>query len=300
MPSPDDELRALAFARVQQLRERFGGRIPGAALNEHVMLHGTSVPIWNRYKGIHKPAVLGKDGAALTVQTSAASPYADEHDPDAGHFVYKYKGTNPWDPDNIALRRAMEWQRPLIYLIAVDTGVYDAVVPAYVVGDDPGKLQFTMVADQIGAMDRIGADPMLGVRREYVTRAVMQRLHQAHFRRIVLGAYSNRCAICRLKHLPLLDAAHILPDRDARGEPVVPNGLGLCKIHHSAYDAQILGIDPNSVVHIRHDVLEEVDGPMLLHGLQELHGSKLVLPRKVEHRPNVEFLAERFDRFSAA
>jgi len=74
-------------------------------------------------------------------------------------------------------------------------------------------------------------------------------------------------------------AAHILPDRDERGRPEVPNGLSLCKIHHGAYDTEILGVDPDFKVHIRGDVLDETDGPMLMHGLQELHGSRIGLPK---------------------
>ena len=78
------------------------------------------------------------------------------------------------------------------------------------------------------------------------------------------------------------------------------NGLGLCKIHHSAYDTQIIGVDPDSVVHVRADVLREIDGPMLLHGIQAVEGTRLILPRRAELRPNRDFLAERFERFRAA
>jgi len=98
----------------------------------------------------------------------------------------------------------------------------------------------------------------------------------------------------------LPDAAHILPDRDERGHPEVPNGLSLCKIHHGAYDTEILGVDPDYKVHIRSDVLAEEDGPMLLHGLQELHGSRIVLPKAELLRPNRDYLAERFGCFQAA
>jgi len=128
----------------------------------------------------------------------------------------------------------------------------------------------------------------------------MARLHQQQFRRIVLQAYANRCAICRLRHLELLDAAHILPDHDPRGEPIVPNGLGLCKIHHSAFDSYIIGIDPDARVHVRDDILSEIDGPMLRYGLQEAHGTTLLLPRRTDQRPARDFLAERFERFKAA
>ena len=298
--APDDEIRAAVFAYVQQLRGRYGARIPRADLSAGVVVRGERVPIWNYQKGIFKPAALGHDGAALSVQTSAESPYADAHDQDAGHFIYKYRGTDPHQADNVALRNAMIRQRPLLYLVAVDPGVYDAIFPVYVTGDDPARLQFTLMADQVIAPVVADNAVVTSVRRGYVTRAVMQRLHQQQFRRIVLEAYREQCAICRLRHLELLDAAHILPDHDPRGEPLISNGLGLCKIHHSAYDAQILGITPDAEVQIRVDVLEEIDGPMLRYGLQAVHGSRLALPRRPEHRPNRDFLAERYDRFRAA
>lgn len=295
----DAEIRAVAFAQVQALRNRYGGRIPRTELMQGVMLSGQRIPIWNYQKGIFKPAALGRGGAALSVQTSIDSPYADVHDRDAGRFVYKYRGTDPAHPDNVSLRTAMELGKPLIYLVAVDPGVYDAILPVYVVGDEPGRLQFALAADQPSSV-LVPADEMAVVRREYVTRAVMERLHQQQFRRMVLRAYNEQCAICRIRHLELLDAAHILADRHPLGEPVVSNGLGLCKIHHSAYDTDILGVDPDTRVHIRVDILEERDGPMLRHGLQELHGSKLTLPKKSELQPNRDFLAERFARFTTA
>jgi putative restriction endonuclease len=52
-------------------------------------------------------------------------------------------------------------------------------------------------------------------------------------------------------------------------------------------------------VHILADVLEEEDGPMLRHGLQAVHGSKIVLPRRVEDHPNRDYLSEQFERFRA-
>jgi putative restriction endonuclease len=201
----------------------------------------------------------------------------------------------PADYDGIvAVAPANNWTK------LVDPGIFDAVLPVYVTADDPERLQFNLVADQVGALAATTGDLMTAARRDYATRAVMQRLHQQYFRRIVLKAYRNQCSICRLRHVDLLDAAHILADRHPLGEPIVTNGLGLCKIHHSAFDANILGIDPDAFVHVREDVLNEKDGPMLLHGLQEVHESRLILPRTANLRPNREFLAERFDAFRAA
>jgi putative restriction endonuclease len=76
--------------------------------------------------------------------------------------------------------------------------------------------------------------------------------------------------------------------------------LSLCKIHHAAFDKNILGIRPDYRVEIQSDVLEEIDGPMLKHGLQELHGAKLILPSKAIDRPDPERLDQRYELFLAA
>lgn len=299
-PFSDEEVRAAALAKARQLRDAYGGRIPAAALMEGVIVRGERVPLRNPGKGIHKPGVLGRDGAALSICTSYDSPYNDVHDLDEGQIHYKYQGTNPNSLDNVALRRAMERQLPLIYVVAVDRSYYDIISPLFISGDFPSKLEFTIQADQDAWVGNSENALLTSARREYATRAVLQRLHQTRFRRMVLEAYSRQCAVCRLKRVVLLDAAHIIEDRFPEGEPIVTNGLGLCKIHHSAYDADIIGIDPDARVHVKDEVLHEVDGPMLKHGLQEVDGTRLILPRKRELRPNRDFLAERFERFRAA
>jgi len=296
----DEEVRSAALAKIQQLRERYGGRIPRSELMAGVTIRGQRIPVWNYQKGIFKPAVLGRDGSALSVQTSIESPYEDDLAVEAGHISYMYRGNDPFHADNVALRRAGNQHLPLSYLVAVDPGYYDAIAPVYVIEDHPDRHRFTLVADST-TVPAIGEDSLINeVRREYVTRTVLQRLHQQQFRRMVLRAYRNQCSICRLRHVQLLDAAHILPDRHSRGTAAVPNGLGLCKIHHSAYDANIIGIDPGSQVHVRVDILREKDGPMLQHGIQGIEGARLVLPKQLESRPNQDYLAERFEQFRAA
>ena len=296
----DSEIRAASLEKVRQLREAYGGRVPREALKEGVTIHGRRVPIWNYQKGIFKPAVLGADGAALSIQTSVASPYDDLFNAEAGSIVYKYRGSDASNSDIVALRRAMERQLPMIYLVGIDPGYYDVVAPIYISGDSPSSLEFTLQADQASLTTGAQSTVMTAARREYATRAVLVRLHQQKFRRMVLSAYREQCCICRLRHVELLDAAHILADRHPKGEPVVSNGLGMCTIHHSAYDANIIGIDPDAKVHLREDILLEKDGPMLKHGLQEMAGRVLVQPRKPDLRPNPDFLAERYERFRAA
>jgi len=49
----------------------------------------------------------------------------------------------------------------------------------------------------------------------------------------------------------LLDAEHIIPDPDEElGQPIVPNGLPLSKIHHAARSTQnLILVDADGVVH---------------------------------------------------
>ena len=156
----------------------------------------------------------------------------------------------------------------------------------------PKLLDLTPVEASLGAVI---------AQRAYVERMTKQRLHQPAFRAGVMLAYETRCAVCSLAHGELLDAAHIIEDGRPGGDPVVPNGLALCKIHHAAYDRNILGISPERVVHINAHILAEVDGPMLKHGIQEFHQARLrVLPHRKAEQPDEERLSERFERFLAA
>jgi putative restriction endonuclease len=73
--------------------------------------------------------------------------------------------------------------------------------------------------------------------------------------------------------------------------------MALCKIHHAAYDRNLLGIDSNYQVHLKEKLLFESDGPMLKHGLQDMHGVTLSLPRSKTQFPNPDALSERFETF---
>jgi transposase len=92
--------------------------------------------------------------------------------------------------------------------------------------------------------------------RRYLDRVTRARVHQHLFRSQVLRAYGDRCAMCRLHHPRLLDAAHIIPDGQPHGQPIVPNGLSLCKIHHAAYDANLIGFRRDLRVAVQPRLLE--------------------------------------------
>jgi putative restriction endonuclease len=175
----------------------------------------------------------------------------------------------------------------------VARGVYHALYPVYLVAEDVDRHEVVLDTVPLGS----AASPL---ERRYAQRLTVHRLHQNLFRPRVLRAYGTRCAMCRLGHAPLLDAAHILPDAHERGDPIVPNGLALCKIHHAAYDADILGVRPDYVVEVRRDILDEIDGPMLRHGLQEMHGATINAPHSPGERPDRDRLELRYEQFLTA
>jgi putative restriction endonuclease len=261
-------------------------------------IDGRRVPLVGP-QGIFKPAVCELPLSITTVPEVPGKerPYEDETTYEGVH--YRYRGTDPRHPDNVGLRRAMVEHVPLVYFHGHRPGLYHAEWPVYVVGDDPRSLTFTILTEDqsdVDSSDAVADAP----RRAYLAILMTRRLHQSLFRVRVLDAYDETCAVCRLRHQELLDAAHILPDKHPLGEPVVPNGLALCKLHHAAFDADILGVRPDLKIEVRHDVLREADGPMLKVGLQGFDGQIITVPRQKSLRPNVDFLAERFERFRRA
>lgn len=292
-------MRLGAFNWLDAITSSHADLLPRAVLQRGFDLDGRRIP-FVAPNGIFTP----KDcDYPLSITTVVNGPYLDRFE-DAHRLSYSYRGDDPAHRDNVGLRNAMRDQIPLVYFHAVTKGNYLAIRPVFVTGDDPRQLTFTVMADSSAEIDAdfartaVADPPQTELRRRYVTAAVQKRLHQAAFRERVLDAYRTHCAMCSLKHRDLLDAAHIIPDSDSEGLPRVSNGLSLCKIHHAAFDHGIVGVRPDYVIEVRRDVLAEVDGPMLKHGLQALHGTSLLLPRKPEDLPSIEALERRYQTFA--
>jgi putative restriction endonuclease len=309
MSSPDIDtkvrLRAFAFLE-KKCRLHPLGILSRSLLEAGFEFEGRRVPLVGP-QGIFKPAILPEIPLSITtapVVEGRPRPY-DDHLDQEGLIRYRYRGRDPDHHENVGLRKAMLQRKPLIYFYGVVTGRYLAAWPAYIVHDDPRSLSVDV---EIGRLTAEGAaagifpgEDESAPERRYITVAVQQRLHQQGFRYRVLQAYRECCSVCRLRHLELLDAAHILPDVHPRGEPSVSNGLALCKLHHAAFDANILGVRPDLVVEIRKDILEESDGPLLIHGLKECHNRRLAeVPFSPRLRPRREYLEERYALFRKA
>ncbi len=294
----DAALRAAVFEHLDRLvRTSPDGALASADINTFTF-HGRPIRLIVQ-TGIWKPAELS---AALTIRTTFTPPnqpprYSDDVGDD-GLVRYKYRGTNPDLSDNRALRTAMVQRLPLVYFVGVARGIYVPRYPVWLVGENPAGHEFAVAVDE--GQRFIDLATLAAPQRAYLKRLTNVRLHQPVFRARVLRAYDERCAMCRLHEAQLLDAAHIIPDGQPKGDPVVPNGLALCKIHHAAYDANLIGVRPNLVVEVVQRLLDDTDGPMLRHGLQEMAGTRLLLPHERIAQPDPERLELRYEQFRAA
>jgi putative restriction endonuclease len=297
---PIDREQRIRADAMRWLDERDRPRVDFAWLSKFEY-EGQRIPLMDRQRGIRKPAGME---AALAIRTTftppgQVPPYADAIGRD-GLQRYKYRGDDPGHAENVALRRAFDLRLPIIWFVGVASGVYEPIYPVWVVGDDPANLEFALALDEGQRFVTPGAIVDDDSRR-YVERITTARLHQRVFRSQVLLAYDGRCAVCRLRHSELLDAAHIIEDGKPNGQPVVPNGLCMCKIHHAAFDNRILGVRPDLTLHVRSDVLDEVDGWMLTGGIQGVHNKRLeVVPTHKASQPDRIRLEARYEEFLGA
>ena len=298
---PHDEFFTSLFLWLKEQETRNGGifdfrdLVAGFPYNGRTISLAGPTGIWIP-KGFDVP---------VSLRTVMKGPYDDGFSED-GILNYRYRGDDPEHRDNRAMRKAFLSKTPLVYFSAVKPGRYAAAYPVRIINDYPERLTVEAALDpafvfgtQPGLFDSMlkATDGAVFNVRRYLTREVKVRLHQSAFREYVLDAYSRSCTVCRLKHPELLDAAHIIPDAEESGEPVIPNGLALCKIHHSAYDQNIIGITPDYELKVRGDVLDESDGPMLEWGLKKLEGQRIVLPKHREDYPDKDRLAKRYGEF---
>jgi putative restriction endonuclease len=106
------------------------------------------------------------------------------------------------------------------------------------------------------------------------------------FRRIVLGAYSETCAVCGLQlqtssGISVIDAAHILPFNRFHNDDI-RNGLALCKMHHWLFDRGILSVDNHYRVLVSKNIEREHPDNIV----SRYHKEDIELPESSDHYPH--------------
>jgi len=229
----DTLMRMQAFEHVRRLSE-LHDHLTATELKPGFVFEGERIPLINPQRGIFKPQQMQ---FLLSIKTVFPKPggkvwYDDQREVHRQVFEgdetidYAFMGQDPGAADNRWLREAFENQIPIIYFLGIAPGRYQAILPAFISGWDSKTLK-ARVAFAILDHETM-APPATALERRYALRAVKQRLHQASFREAVITAYEGRCAISGLPEPLLLDAAHIMPDKDELlGQPMVRNGIPL-------------------------------------------------------------------------
>jgi putative restriction endonuclease len=296
---------AFAWIRAQQLHKPFFTREDLSQFS----YGGATHRLIGLFTGIWKVRALSDSAIAIStayVPDGSQRPYEDGEGPD-GLQRYKWRGTDPNQSDNRALRRAMERNLPMLWLVGIGyvpgttQQLFDVRYPVYLIGEEPAEHQFVVALEQdqkiIPSGEPVAVQEIV---KRYNERIVKARYHQPLFRARVIHAYEERCAVCRLPFTELLEAAHIRPDSQG-GSTKISNGMSLCNIHHGAYDADIIGISPDYTIHVKDSVLATFDGPTLQHSIKEMDGEALrQIPKETASKPDRELLAERFEKFQKA
>lgn len=298
----DAALRVAAFREVRRLAD-LNGNLTSRDLAAGFQFEGRRIPLINPQRGIFKPAQMQFLLSIRTVfpKPGAAVRYDDQREVyrqiDAGGEAvdYAFMGENADAAENRWLRDAMEDRAAIIYFLGIAPGVYQAMIPSFVIGWDASTLKARVAFNLEGETDLVA--PQTPAERRYALRQVRQRLHQMSFREAVISAYRGRCALSGLREPLLLDAAHIIEDGNAHlGQPVVQNGIPLAKTHHAAFDAHLIGIDPDFRIHVSRRILDQKDGPTL-EALKRIHSNRIFLPSRGKDAPDRDRLKVRFELF---
>ncbi|MCW0234129.1 MAG: HNH endonuclease [Ferrovibrio sp.] len=306
---PDAALRLEIF---QYLRELGGedGLVTAAQLSAgYIRNDGEHVALITRPRGIFKPRQMSSLLSIKTVVPRSGRGVWYDDQREAHNQIYNgreavsysFMGQNPDAGDNLLLKQACDAKIPVVYFLGISPGVYEVLLPTFVDHWSADDLKVRLVfgnTTQDKLQDEIDTSPPKNdLQRRYALTAVKRRLHQDAFRQAVIHAYGGRCAFSGLPVPILLDAAHIVADKhELLGQPVVTNGIPLSKTHHAAFDAHLIGIDPDYKIHVSQRLLLQKDGPML-EALKDLKGSSLRRPTREKDYPDKDRLAVRFGEY---
>ncbi|MEZ2372561.1 HNH endonuclease [Arthrobacter sp. RCC_34] len=255
---------------------------------------GHQIALMDPQTGIWNPR--GFD-TTLSITNTLKGPYDDEANAEYLRYSYERRSGQPLlSGRNLKLRAAAERQDPVILFQEVLPALYVPRYPVFLERDDPVEGYVDVFLDRALSDPE---DPLYdsGTPKAYAERVRKVRLHQQDFRRRVVYAYEYHCAICELDIPALIDAAHITPDAHVSSSTEVSNGLALCKLHHAAFDGNLLGIDRHYRVSVRPDVLALPGTSLVKYGMQDMNGRLLYVPSAMSLRPDPASLDRRFQEY---
>ncbi|ETR73867.1 MAG: restriction endonuclease [Candidatus Magnetoglobus multicellularis str. Araruama] len=132
----------------------------------------------------------------------------------------------------------------------------------------------------------------LAADRKQIVENISRYSRDANFRKLVMAAYDNRCAVTRMQ-LRLVDAAHILPVPSEESSDHITNGISLSPTFHRAYDNCLIYLDEKFIMKLNQKKAGELKSMNLDGGLKQFCSfldKKIHLPVDVNQRPRIEYI----------
>jgi putative restriction endonuclease len=125
--------------------------------------------------------------------------------------------------------------------------------------------------------------------RERVASLVSRVVRDRVFRRVILRAYDERCAITGLKLIngggrAEVEAAHIRPV-DANGPDIVSNGIALSGTAHWMFDRGLISLDDDMGILVS----RQANDPDSIRSIIN-SGKQAILPQRDADRPHLQFV----------
>ena len=238
------------------------GKVPPRFLNSQFIYRGRA----GTYADIPNTSSLTKDEGGVTISiqhrgnrypASLRDDGVDLHYPDTNR-----KGDH--DKNAIdATKNAQKLRLPIFVILSGITDFHRTVKLGWVMGSDDDEKFFKVKFSETDPVppSTEGVDSFqLEDSGEVKIASARMRLRQSEFRSSLIEKYGLKCAVCNVRHPDLLDASHIRGKQD-KGSDDWRNGLMLCKNHHSAFDKELFGINPESkkLVFLSKETAEEIN-----------------------------------------
>ncbi|SMM98697.1 restriction endonuclease [uncultured Candidatus Thioglobus sp.] len=120
--------------------------------------------------------------------------------------------------------------------------------------------------------------------KERITQLIANRRGQAKFRKKLLQAYNEKCAISATNLSPVLEAAHIVPYQGIKTNHIT-NGILLRSDFHTLFDLGLIGINKSYKVIVSSSLYDTE--------YERYHESDIFLPTKEDERPSFMALESR-------
>lgn len=303
--NPSDlAMRLTAAGALAQLSQIYRDAVPWSEIVKGFTFLGGRIMFASQALGIFKPRQMDRVLSIKTVVPRAGrdASYSDQvaGGSENGMWVYDMRERDPAHSQNQWLKTAWMEGLPLIYLRGLAPAVYLPSFPVYVTDWDAGAGQVRMALGLECTSRQDLVEPALMGRElpRYTYRHMQNRMSVACFRIDVLEAYQDTCALSGLAQPQLVDAVPITQGKSGIRLDVT-EGLCLSRLHHAAFDANLLGIDSDGRVHLSERLDTYVPGDPFVRNLLSVAGRRISMPRAPECQPNRDLLAARFEQFRA-